>query len=80
MKSTLDVINVTETPTFPALYRNKHSLIVVLFRTPTSGMVVYSPITDYSVGDMDDDWTNCIVPGMNWERVPSGTKITLEQD
>lgn len=62
---------------FPALYKDTNSELVVLFVSATAGVVVRGT-NGYDDGYWDDDWGEADNES-EWTRLPAGTVITLEQ-
>lgn len=79
MKSTLNTKPQTCVEhTFPALYEDPLSTLVVLAETPGAGTVVVANC-DWSVGDYSDDWDN-FEDAASWRRLPPGASVTLTQE
>lgn len=76
MKSELIEIKSQE-PTFPALYREVDSSLVVLFESIEYGMVVVAN-EDYPVAT-PVDWSSCDDDDL-WQRLPPGSQVILTQD
>ena len=77
MKATLNITQQEDKAvTFPALYKDVDSSLVVLFTSIEVGTVVNAGL-DYEVGHYDDEWEDCTDTGI-WELFTGS--ITLSND
>lgn len=79
MKSTLNT--KTQTPvehTFPALYKSTTTDLVVLASGIATGTVVIED-TDWPVGEHYELWCD-FDDESEWQRLPSGSSVTLTQE
>lgn len=81
MKSTLNKPQTCVEHTFPALYEDPLSHLVVLAKMPGAGTVVVADC-GWSVGDYSDDWGDWgdFEDAASWQRLPSGSSVTLTQE
>ena len=79
MKSTLNTKPQTHAEhTFPALYEDPLSHLVVLAETPGAGTVVVADC-GWAVGDYSEDWDD-FEDAASWQRLPPGSSVTLTQE